>query len=68
MFSVNNPYDIEVALYFAGLDEIGIYRVSGVTSDIQQCKKLFDKSKFTHHIVFGCCSAWLILSVTDKND
>ncbi|XP_052270328.1 active breakpoint cluster region-related protein-like isoform X21 [Dreissena polymorpha] len=27
-----------------GLDEIGIYRVSGVTSDIQQCKKLFDKN------------------------
>ncbi|KAH3857559.1 hypothetical protein DPMN_100169 [Dreissena polymorpha] len=26
-----------------GLDKIGIYRVSGVTSDIQQCKKLFDK-------------------------
>ncbi|XP_052798949.1 uncharacterized protein LOC128230579 isoform X2 [Mya arenaria] len=27
-----------------GLDEVGIYRVSGVTSDIQHCKKLFDKN------------------------
>ncbi|WAR03540.1 ABR-like protein [Mya arenaria] len=26
------------------LDEVGIYRVSGVTSDIQHCKKLFDKN------------------------
>ncbi|KAL5016299.1 hypothetical protein ScPMuIL_005888 [Solemya velum] len=27
-----------------GLDEVGIYRVSGVTSDIQRLKKLFDKN------------------------
>ncbi|GFN92819.1 Breakpoint cluster region protein [Plakobranchus ocellatus] len=27
-----------------GLDEVGIYRVSGVTSDVQRLKKLFDKN------------------------
>ncbi|KAH9525484.1 hypothetical protein Btru_001524, partial [Bulinus truncatus] len=27
-----------------GLDEVGIYRVSGVTSDLQRIKKLFDKN------------------------
>ena len=29
----------------AGMDETGIYRVSGVTSDVQKLKKYFDKSK-----------------------
>jgi hypothetical protein len=28
-----------------GLDDVGIYRVSGVCSEIQRLKKLFEKSK-----------------------
>lgn len=27
-----------------GLDEVGIYRVSGTTADVQRIKKAFDKS------------------------
>lgn len=29
-----------------GLDETGIYRVSGTTSDVQYIRKAFDKSKW----------------------
>ena len=28
-----------------GLDEMGIYRVSGTTSDVQRIRKAFDKGK-----------------------
>jgi len=29
-----------------GIDETGIYRVSGTTSDVQRLRKAFDKSEF----------------------
>lgn len=29
-----------------GLDEVGIYRVSASTADVQRIKKAFDKSKY----------------------
>lgn len=31
--------------FFKGMEEIGVYRISGVTSEIQRIKKAFDKSK-----------------------
>lgn len=30
------------------MDEVGIYRISGVTSEIQRIKRAFDKSKCIH--------------------
>ena len=36
---------MSVSFLCAGMDETGIYRVSGVTSDVQKLKKYFDKSK-----------------------
>ena len=30
---------------YLGIDEVGIYRISAVTSEIQKIKKTFDKSK-----------------------
>ena len=38
--------------YFLALNEVGIYRVSGVTSDVQHFKKMFDKSKFIDIFAF----------------
>lgn len=32
-------------VFFKGMEEIGVYRISGVTSEIQRIKKAFDKSK-----------------------
>ena len=33
-----------------GLDETGIYRVSGTTSDVQRIRKAFDKSMCCHNV------------------
>ena len=32
---------------FSGMDEIGIYRLSGVASEIQQLKKMFNVGKYS---------------------
>ena len=37
---------------FTALNEVGIYRVSGVTSDVQHLKKMFDKSKYETRTIF----------------
>lgn len=37
-----------------GIDEVGIYRISGVATDIQALKTAFDTSKaLSHHFTFG---------------
>ena len=48
-------------MFLAALNEVGIYRVSGVTSDVQNLKKLFDKSKtaFTIHSLYNLPSLLL---------
>ena len=40
------------AFTFTALNEVGIYRVSGVTSDVQHLKKMFDKSKYERRTIF----------------
>lgn len=41
-----------ISLYsYAGMDESGIYRISGVTSDVQKLKKAFEKSKFCYEYI-----------------
>ena len=49
-------------MFLAALNEVGIYRVSGVTSDVQNLKKLFDKSKtaFTIHSLYNLPSLLLL--------
>ena len=37
---------VHVRVLFAGLTELGIYRVSGLSSDILELKQAFDKSTF----------------------
>lgn len=41
-----------------GMEEVGIYRVSGVATDIQALKAAFDTSEYQ-----GLTSPWLPLSV-----
>lgn len=36
---------------FLGMDEVGIYRLSGIASEIQNLKKLFNESTFLVLIV-----------------
>lgn len=38
-------WSICFVVFFKGMEEIGVYRISGVTSEIQRIKKAFDKSK-----------------------
>ncbi len=33
-------------MFLLGIDELGIYRVSGVSSDVKRLKEKFDESKF----------------------
>ena len=40
-----NKVIIIIIIIITALNEVGIYRVSGVTSDVQHFKKLFDKSE-----------------------
>lgn len=40
---------------FLGMDEIGIYRLSGIASEIQQLKKLFNERMFV--FVFCFCTS-----------
>ena len=34
------------SMFLLGIDELGIYRVSGVSSDVKRLKEKFDESKF----------------------
>ena len=46
------------SLFYLGILELGIYRVSGVTSDVRRLKEKFDESKFfLSSFGFFCCQA-----------
>lgn len=56
-----------------GMEEVGIYRVSGVATDIQALKAAFDASEYlnttTPHRLHGCVEVCLIsLCFTDNKD
>ena len=36
-----------VLLFVLGMDEVGIYRLSGATSEVRRLKDAFDNSKYT---------------------
>lgn len=42
----------------SGMNEIGIYRVSGVSGEIQRLKKAFEKSKHSRVTVFFVWCIW----------
>jgi hypothetical protein len=42
-------------MFFLGIDELGIYRVSGVSSDVKRLKEKFDESKFVDTLWIHIC-------------
>jgi hypothetical protein len=42
-------------MFFQGIDELGIYRVSGVSSDVKRLKEKFDESKFVDTLWIHIC-------------
>jgi len=45
MFNSSDIFEVKFFFFhFSGLDEEGLYRISGATSDIQRLKKTFEKS------------------------
>lgn len=46
-----------------GLHDVGIYRVSGLSSDVQRLKKAFEKSKWADHLCLRLHQCILFLCV-----
>jgi len=44
--------NVEMRVFAAGMKDVGLYRVSGVLSEIQKLKKAFEKSE---KLTFTCC-------------